>query len=151
MELARLTCIGVFLMASTTTSFHPLFRQRAGAAPKSHHNIPSVHDPAPALWPGASGAFQMSAGDCPSSLLCSPKRQQALLRKANKEPLSTTAWDTDSKLSGSIKTQPQTHRNSGTACSRSSMYLSLVKSPHSPLVGGWTRLVKKRNKWLTRT
>lgn len=147
-ELTRLTCIGVFLMASTTTSFHPLFHQRTGVAPKSHHNFPSVHDLSLALWPGASGVFQMSAGDCPSCLLCSPRRQQPLLRKANKKPPSTTAWDTDSYFSGRIKTRPQTHRNPGITWSRSSAYLPLIRSPG---VSGWTGLVKTRNKWLTRT
>lgn len=29
--------------------------------------------------------------------------------------------------------------------------LPLVRSPHSPGVGGWTGWVKNRNKWLTRT
>lgn len=53
-ECVGLASMGVFLMASTTTSLHVGF-QRVPFALKSHHNFLFAH--------GAAGAFQMSAGD----------------------------------------------------------------------------------------
>ena len=148
--------MGVFLMASTATSLHLGFHQRARLALKSHRNFPSVHDPAPlpsltqqvpSRW-----VLEMKNYSRSSCLLRSPRTEQPLLRKANKEPLNITAWDTDSYLSGRIKTRPQTHRNSGIAFSRANSHLPLLRPIiYSPAVDGWTGLVRNGNKRLART
>jgi len=55
--------MGFFLVPTTATSLHLGFHQRARIALKSHHNFPSIQDPAPLPLLNAAGAFQMSAGD----------------------------------------------------------------------------------------
>lgn len=129
-----------------------------GTSPESKDcsQVTSVHDPTllpsltqqvPSRW-----ALEIKTYSRSNCLLRSPRRKQPLLRKANKEPLSITAWDTDSYLSGRIKPRPQAHRNLGIAFSRGNSHLPLLRPiTYSPGVEGWTGLVKNGNRWSPRT
>lgn len=148
--------MGVFLMASITTSLHLGFHQRAWVLSSHiitfHPSTTPFRCPSPTQQVPSRWVLEIKNYSCSSCLLHSPRREQPLLRKANKEPLSITAWDTDSYLSGRIKTRPQTHRNSGIAFSRGNPHLPLLRPIiYSPGVDGWTGLVRNGNKWLART
>lgn len=148
--------MGVFLWVPTSTSLHLGLHLRARIALKSHHKFPSVHDPTllPSLTQQVPSRWALEIKNYRRSncLLRSPRREQPLLRKANKEPLTTTAWDTDSYLSGRIKPRPQTHRNLGIAFRRGNSHLPLLRPViYSPDVEGWIGLVKNGNRWLSTT
>lgn len=149
-DFSPLTFIEVFLMTSTPTSLYLGFHQGVLAAFRSHHNFPWAHNPAslpslpqqqvPPRW------LQQMQNYSHSHLSPAlPNNRAACWEKADEEPLSITAWDTDSYLPGRIKTRPQNPQKFWCCIYQSKLTSASTWAYYILSRGGW--LDKIGQKW----